>query len=145
MAGADKDLPQKSSKTAIDAFVKQIRSTPVIKASGERATPAMVEKELARLERAQAALSAIEAVEKAGGTAHYHPVDLTDSAGLAAVMEQILTTSERIDVLPRVLVSGLLEAAHRDELVDLVCRTCRANRSGDGKIFFFEPARVIEY
>ncbi|UCB55334.1 MAG: hypothetical protein JSW45_02025, partial [Thiotrichales bacterium] len=36
MAGSDKDLPQKSSKTAIDAFVKQVRSTPVIKASSER-------------------------------------------------------------------------------------------------------------
>lgn len=36
MAGADKDLPQKSSKAAIDAFVKQVRSTPMIKAGRER-------------------------------------------------------------------------------------------------------------
>ncbi len=36
MAGADKDLPQKSSKSAIDAFVKQVRSMPVNKASRER-------------------------------------------------------------------------------------------------------------
>jgi len=36
MAGADKDLPQKSSRAAIDEFVKQVRSTPVNKASGER-------------------------------------------------------------------------------------------------------------
>ena len=36
MASSDKDLPQKSSKAAIDAFVEQIRSTPVIKPSGER-------------------------------------------------------------------------------------------------------------
>lgn len=36
MAGADKKLPQKSSKAAIDAFVKQVRSAPVIKAAGER-------------------------------------------------------------------------------------------------------------
>ena len=36
MAGADKDLPQKSSKTAIDAFVKKVRSMPVISPGQER-------------------------------------------------------------------------------------------------------------
>lgn len=36
MAGTDKDLPQKSSKAAIDAFVKQVRATPVIKSGQER-------------------------------------------------------------------------------------------------------------
>ena len=89
-----------------------------IKASGERATPAMVEKELARLERAQAALSAIEAVERAGGTAHYHSVNLTDSAGVAAVMEEILKTSERIDVLVHaagIEISRFLADKPRDE------------------------------
>ena len=70
-----------------------------IKASGERATPAMVERELARIERADAALSAIKAIERSGGTAHYHSVDLTDSAGVTSVMEEILTSHDRIDVL----------------------------------------------
>ena len=36
MAGTDKDLTQKSSKTAIDAFVKQVRSMPAIKSGQER-------------------------------------------------------------------------------------------------------------
>jgi len=36
MAGADKDLPQKSGKAAIDAFVKRVRSTPVIKSGQQR-------------------------------------------------------------------------------------------------------------
>ncbi len=36
MTGADKDLPQKSSKSAIDAFVKQVRSKPVIKSAQDR-------------------------------------------------------------------------------------------------------------
>ena len=36
MAGVDKDLPQKSSRAAIDAFVKKVRSTPAIKPGGER-------------------------------------------------------------------------------------------------------------
>jgi hypothetical protein len=36
MAGKDKDLPQKSGKAAIDAFVERVRSAPVIKPAGER-------------------------------------------------------------------------------------------------------------
>jgi len=36
MTDADKDLPQKSSKAAIDAFVEKVRSTPVIKSGRER-------------------------------------------------------------------------------------------------------------
>ncbi len=36
MAGANKDLPQKSSKAAIDAFVTQVRSTPALKSGRQR-------------------------------------------------------------------------------------------------------------
>ena len=70
-----------------------------IQARGERATPALVEKELAALERAQAAQSAIEAVQAAGGTAHYFSVNLTDADAVAKVIEQVRERSGRIDVL----------------------------------------------
>jgi acyl transferase domain-containing protein/NAD(P)-dependent dehydrogenase (short-subunit alcohol dehydrogenase family)/acyl carrier protein len=70
-----------------------------IQARGERATPALVEKELAALERAQAALNAINAVRDAGGTAHYISVNLTDAEGVSKVIEQIRQRSGRIDVL----------------------------------------------
>ena len=36
MTDADKDLPQNSSKAAIDAFVAKVRSTPVVKSAQER-------------------------------------------------------------------------------------------------------------
>jgi len=36
MSDADKDLPQKSSKAAIDAFVDKLRSTPAQKGGGQR-------------------------------------------------------------------------------------------------------------
>lgn len=36
MTDADKDLPQKSSKAAIDAFLEKVSSTPVNKTAGER-------------------------------------------------------------------------------------------------------------
>jgi hypothetical protein len=66
-------------------------------------------RELARLERLHAAMSAIRAVEQAGGTAHYHSVDLTDADGVTAAMERVGATSGRIDVL---LHAGGLEISH---------------------------------
>ncbi|HMC62489.1 MAG TPA: SDR family NAD(P)-dependent oxidoreductase, partial [Candidatus Solibacter sp.] len=70
-----------------------------IQARGERATPALVEKELAALERAQAARNAIDAVQAAGGTAHYYSVNLTDAEAVASVVGQVRQRSGRIDVL----------------------------------------------
>ena len=70
-----------------------------IKARGERATPALVERELAGLERAQAASNAIEAVRAAGGTAHYFSVNLTDADAVANVIGQVRERSGHIDVL----------------------------------------------
>ena len=70
-----------------------------IQQRGERATPALVEKELAALERAHAALTAINAVHEAGGTAHYFAVNLTDATAVAKVIDQVRQRSGRIDVL----------------------------------------------
>ena len=80
-----------------------------IQARGERATPALVEKELAALERAQAALRAIDAVRAAGGTPHYFSVDLTDADAVAKVINQVRERSGRIDVL---LHAAGLERSH---------------------------------
>jgi len=70
-----------------------------IQARGERATPALVEKELAAIERSQAARCAIEAVRAAGGTAHYFSVNLTDAGAVAKVIAIVRERSGRIDVL----------------------------------------------
>jgi acyl transferase domain-containing protein/NAD(P)-dependent dehydrogenase (short-subunit alcohol dehydrogenase family) len=70
-----------------------------IQSRGERATPALVEKELAALERAQAAQKAIDTVCEAGGTAYYFSVNLTDADGVANVINQVRERSGRIDVL----------------------------------------------
>ena len=66
---------------------------------GERATPALVEKELASLERAQSAQSAIDAIVAAGGTPHYFAVNLMDHAAVANVIDEVRRRSGRIDVL----------------------------------------------
>ncbi|HYU57632.1 MAG TPA: type I polyketide synthase, partial [Actinomycetota bacterium] len=70
-----------------------------IKARGGRATPVMVERELASIERKQAGLSAIEAIRSAGGTAHYHELDLTDGAAASAVIDGVRRQHGHIDVL----------------------------------------------
>jgi hypothetical protein len=70
-----------------------------MKAAGERPTPVAIERELARLERLDAALAAVQAVEAAGGSAHYHSVDLTDGAAVAAAIDEVRRRHGRIDVL----------------------------------------------
>jgi 3-oxoacyl-(acyl-carrier-protein) synthase/NAD(P)-dependent dehydrogenase (short-subunit alcohol dehydrogenase family)/acyl carrier protein len=70
-----------------------------LKQSGQKATPVAVQKQLAGLERKHAALAAIEAVEAAGGRAHYHCVNLLDKDAVDSVVESIAGTSKRIDVL----------------------------------------------
>ena len=70
-----------------------------MKAAGEHATPVAIERELSRIERLNAALTAVQAVEAAGGTAHYHSVDLTDADGVARVIDDVRERNGRIDVL----------------------------------------------
>jgi len=70
-----------------------------IQTRGDRATPALVEKELANLERAHAAQTAIDAVRAAGGKPYYFSVNLTDADAVARVIDQVRQRSGRIDVL----------------------------------------------
>jgi NAD(P)-dependent dehydrogenase (short-subunit alcohol dehydrogenase family)/acyl carrier protein len=70
-----------------------------IKARGERATPAQVERDLAALERSSAALHAIRAVEAAGGAVHYHRVDLRDPEAVARAIAAVRAAHGRVDVL----------------------------------------------
>ena len=80
-----------------------------IKERGKRPTPAMVEKELAALERANAAQTAIDAVRAAGGTPYYFSVNLTDAEAVGNIIEQVRQRSGRIDVL---LHAAGLERSH---------------------------------
>jgi len=70
-----------------------------LKARGERATPALVERELMGLERGAAALAAIQAIEGAGGRVHYYSVDLRDGAAVAQACGQVRERSARVDLL----------------------------------------------
>ncbi|MDI9630030.1 MAG: phosphopantetheine-binding protein, partial [Acidobacteriota bacterium] len=57
-----------------------------LQARGERATPALVERELARIERQRAAADLMRAIAAAGGSATYHQVDLRDGEAVAAAL-----------------------------------------------------------
>ncbi len=70
-----------------------------MKAAGEHPTPVTIERELGRFERLDAALAAVQAVQAAGGTVHYHSVDLTDADAVGAVMADVSERSGHIDVL----------------------------------------------
>ena len=70
-----------------------------IQARGERATPALVERELAAIERSLAARDAIDAVRAAGGTAYYYSLDLTDAKAVERAIGEVRQRSGRIDVL----------------------------------------------
>ncbi|MFN7994778.1 MAG: SDR family NAD(P)-dependent oxidoreductase [Bryobacteraceae bacterium] len=70
-----------------------------LKAHGKRPTPALIEKEMAVLERVQAAQGAIDAVRAAGGTAHYFSVNLTDASAVTQAITQVRERSGRVDVL----------------------------------------------
>ncbi|MEJ5250200.1 MAG: SDR family NAD(P)-dependent oxidoreductase, partial [Caldilinea sp.] len=69
------------------------------KAAGEKATPKQIDDRILAIERQEAALRAIEAVEAAGGTAHYYSLDLRDGDKVAAVVEEIRQRHGKIDVL----------------------------------------------
>ena len=47
----------------------------------------------------QAALSAIQSVEKAGGKAYYYQVDLRDPKKVGSAMAEIAKTGKKIDIL----------------------------------------------
>ncbi len=69
------------------------------KARGEKPTPATIDKQIAGIERSEAALRAIESVEATGGTAHYFSVDLRDGDAVQAVVDDVRSRYGKIDVL----------------------------------------------
>jgi NAD(P)-dependent dehydrogenase (short-subunit alcohol dehydrogenase family) len=83
--------------TDLASFKLQVAAD--LKARGERPTPVLIERELGKYERAQAALAAIQAVQDAGGTVRYHAIDLTDPAQVGAVVDEIRREHGRIDLL----------------------------------------------
>ena len=102
---ADPDLAR--SVTDRDGLKRDLAER--IAARGERATPALVERELGCLERAKAAADTIEAIHRAGGTVQWHQVDLTDGAAVAAVLGEVRASHARVDVL---LHAAGLEISH---------------------------------
>ncbi len=87
------------------AFFRQGRETlkqaliAEARSSGEKVTPAQIDKKMMDVERLEAALRAVEAVEAAGGTAHYFSLDLRNGEAVSEVVEDIRQRYGKIDVL----------------------------------------------
>jgi NAD(P)-dependent dehydrogenase (short-subunit alcohol dehydrogenase family) len=69
------------------------------RSAGQRPTPAMIDKQVGAVERQEAALRAVEAVQAAGGTAYYRQVDLLNGPATAAVLDEIAQRHGRLDVI----------------------------------------------
>ena len=69
------------------------------KQRGEKPTPVAIDKQLMLAERQDAALRALQSVQAAGGTAHWHVVDLLEDVSVRTAVEAIRATSGRIDAL----------------------------------------------
>ncbi len=69
------------------------------KRRGEKPTPAVIDRTILGIERSDAALRAISAVENSGGTAVWRSANLLDGAALEAVVSEIRARHGRIDVL----------------------------------------------
>jgi NAD(P)-dependent dehydrogenase (short-subunit alcohol dehydrogenase family) len=69
------------------------------RARGERPTPVMIDKQIMAVERAESALRAIEAVEAAGGTAHWRSANLLDGEAVGAIVREVRAAHGRIDTL----------------------------------------------
>ena len=70
-----------------------------LKESGEKVTPAIVERKLAALERATTCLETMDSVEAAGGKPYYLQCDVLDSGSVQAAVDAVLQTEGSVDVL----------------------------------------------
>ena len=67
--------------------------------SGKKATPAIINQEIAALERASATLKTMDVIQQFGGQAVYIPCDVTDAEAVGKVVQKILKDEKRVDVL----------------------------------------------
>ena len=67
--------------------------------SGKKATPAIINQEIASLERAAATMKTMDTIQQHGGQATYIPCDVTDREAVNHVVQKILDIEEQVDVL----------------------------------------------
>ena len=59
-------------------------------------------------------------------------------------LEQYQGGEYHIYFLPKVLITGIIDAEAKDRVIDLICSTARSGRIGDGKIFLMPIDAVTE-
>ncbi len=66
---------------------------------GKKATPAIINQEIAVLERAKATLKTMDTIHQLGGTATYIPCDVSDPVSVREAIQSVLKQEKSIDVL----------------------------------------------
>lgn len=79
--------------------LKKELTARLAEASGKRVTPVIVERELGRIERDAATLSAVRAIERVGAGVTYHCCDVTDPAAVDRVINGIVKKQGGVDLL----------------------------------------------
>jgi len=67
--------------------------------NGQKATPAIINQEIAALERAAATLKTMSKIQAAGGQVNYIPCDVTNQLAVQQTVEQIIQQVDQVDVL----------------------------------------------
>lgn len=101
------DLPAKptGSDPLVDRILKDREGVKrelierLTKASSERVTPVVVERELRKIEREAVTREGIRTVEKAGATAVYHSCDVTKTENVKKIIESVVKAHGRIDLI----------------------------------------------
>ncbi|MDR3574305.1 MAG: SDR family oxidoreductase [Anaerolineaceae bacterium] len=70
-----------------------------LKDEGQKATPAKIEQKIAALERADAVLAVLAAVQQAGRKALYRVCDVTDPAAVSSLVKEIVQVEGHLDVI----------------------------------------------
>ena len=83
-----------------------------LKEDGQKATPARIEQKVAALERAEAVLAVLAAVQQAGGRVQYRACDVTDPAAVSDLVKGIVQAEGHLDV---VIHAAGVEQSHRLE------------------------------
>jgi malonyl CoA-acyl carrier protein transacylase len=94
-----------------------------LKESHEKATPAMAEKEIARLERSAATWQTLRELQQLGAEAHYLVCDVTNPVSVDAAIQKIALEQGRIDVLIHaagIEISRRIESKSNEEFLQTI-------------------------
>lgn len=141
---ARSELPEETSTEltllAQDRGALQKHLMTKLKEIQQKATPAMVEKEISHLERSAATWRTLHKLQKLGAEAHYLVCDVTDPNSVRAAVQKIFDDQGQVDVLIHaagVEISRRIESKSREEFLQTI-----AVKAG-GLLHFYQSFKAL--